>query len=198
VAASLGEGLRAHVADVARRVPGATVLLQLDEPSLPAVLAGQIPTESGLYTLRSVAPALAQSALRSIVDAVGVPVIVHCCAPDVPLDLLAGAGVAAVSLDLALFDASGKVALDRLGELLDAGIGLFAGAVPSLGAPPAPTKVADGIVQLWQRLGFALSGLPAQVVVTPACGLAGSTRPAALATLAVAVEAGRRLAEHRE
>src|SRR5262245_31527073 len=48
LADSLTEGLRGHVADVARRVPGATVLLQIDEPSLPAVLAGRVPTESGL------------------------------------------------------------------------------------------------------------------------------------------------------
>ncbi|MEN3307275.1 MAG: hypothetical protein V7603_3477, partial [Micromonosporaceae bacterium] len=41
---SLGEGLARHVAEVGRRVPGAQVLLQLDEPSLPAVLAGQVPT----------------------------------------------------------------------------------------------------------------------------------------------------------
>src|SRR5262245_60452898 len=40
--ASLAEGLAAHVADAARRVPGASVLLQLDEPSVPAVLAGQV------------------------------------------------------------------------------------------------------------------------------------------------------------
>ncbi len=40
--ASLAEGLRQHVADVARRVPGAQVFLQLDEPSLTAVLLGRV------------------------------------------------------------------------------------------------------------------------------------------------------------
>ena len=44
LAASLAEGLRAHVADVGRAAARApTVLLQLDEPSLPAVLAGRVP-----------------------------------------------------------------------------------------------------------------------------------------------------------
>jgi methionine synthase II (cobalamin-independent) len=162
------------------------------------VLAGQIPTESGLHTLRSVAPATAEAALRSIVEAVGVPVIVHCCAADVPLDLLHRAGVAAVSLDLSLIDSSSTAGLDRLGELIDAGVGLLAGAVPTGGPLPSSTAVAASITQVWQRLGFELARLPAQVVVTPTCGLAGATRPDALARLAVAVEAGRRLAEHRE
>ena len=51
---SLAEGVRRHVADVAGRLPDAQMVLQLDEPSLPAVLAGQVPTASGFGTLRSV------------------------------------------------------------------------------------------------------------------------------------------------
>ncbi len=68
LAASLAEGLRAHVADVARRMPGASVLLQLDEPSVPAVLAGRMPTESGLRTLRVVAASTVESALRDLIE----------------------------------------------------------------------------------------------------------------------------------
>ena len=49
-AASLVEGLRVHLAEVAART-GAAVLLQLDEPSLPAVLAGRLPTASGYGTV---------------------------------------------------------------------------------------------------------------------------------------------------
>src|SRR5512146_1322611 len=45
---SLAEGVAAHVAEVRKRVPGATLVLQLDEPSLPAVLAGAVPSASGL------------------------------------------------------------------------------------------------------------------------------------------------------
>jgi hypothetical protein len=83
LAASLTDGLRAHVADVARRVPGASVLLQLDEPSVPAVIAGQVPTESGLRTLRSVAASTVESTLRDLVTGVEVPVVVP-AAPPVP------------------------------------------------------------------------------------------------------------------
>src|SRR2546421_614052 len=75
--ASLAEGLRAHLADVRRRLPHARLLLQLDEPSLPAVLAGRVPTESGLGMLAPVEPASVVGALSSIVDGVGAPVVVH-------------------------------------------------------------------------------------------------------------------------
>src|SRR5205809_337964 len=51
---SLAEGLRAHVAEVGGRLPAARLLLQLDEPTLPAVLGGRIPTESGLDVLAAV------------------------------------------------------------------------------------------------------------------------------------------------
>ena len=56
LAQALAEGARDHLADVQRRVPGATLLLQLDEPSLPAVMAGQVPTASGFNRHRSVTP----------------------------------------------------------------------------------------------------------------------------------------------
>jgi methionine synthase II (cobalamin-independent) len=195
--ASLAEGLRAHVADVSRRLPGSTVLLQLDEPSLPAVLGGRVPTESGLHTLRAVPESDASTALKSIVDAVGVPVVVHCCDRDVPLGLLADAGAVAVSLDLSLLPA-GRAGLDALGEVLDAGIGLFAGSVPTRGAVPSSSAAAATVETVWRQLGFPLALLAEQVVVTPACGLAGAGRADAMARLRVAVEAGRRLGEHRE
>ena len=52
--ASLAEGVAAHVAEVRGRLPGATLLLQLDEPALPAVLAGSVPTASGLNRVGAV------------------------------------------------------------------------------------------------------------------------------------------------
>jgi methionine synthase II (cobalamin-independent) len=210
LAASLAEGLRAHVAEVVRRVPGARVLLQIDEPSLPSVLAGRVPTESGLHTLRAVPASDASAILRSIVDTVGAPVVVHCCDRGVPLDLLAEIGAVAVSLDVSLLPttqagpdsaSTGKrvaAAMDALGSLLDAGTGLFAGCVPTSGTVATSVAAATAAETLWRQLGFPLARLPEQVVVTPACGLAGTTRADALARLKVAVEAGRRLAEHRE
>jgi hypothetical protein len=190
---SLADGLAAHVADVARRVPGAPVVLQLDEPSLPAVLAGQVPTESGLRTLRSVPSSTVLDGLRLIVDAVGVPVVVHCCAPGVPLDLIRQAGATGVSLDVSLVDNAG---LDGLGELIDAGHALFAGVVPSTGDRPASAVAAASALRaLWSKLGFAPAQLTERVVVTPTCGLAGATASYARSALTACVETAKRVAD---
>jgi methionine synthase II (cobalamin-independent) len=191
VVESLTDGLRRHVADLTTRLPGATVVLQVDEPSLPAVLAGEVPTESGLATLRPVEESTVESSLRALVAAVGVPVVVHCCAGRVPVGLLARTGLAALAVDLSLVED-----LDPVGEAVDAGIGLFAGTVATTGdRAPASTDVADTVDTLWRRLGFAPERLADQVVVTPACGLAGATPEYARGVLAACVEAGRRLAE---
>ncbi|MFG1778558.1 methionine synthase [Micromonospora sp. NPDC049048] len=191
---SLAEGLRGHVAAVARRLPRASVLLQLDEPSLPTVLAGRVPTESGLGAYRAMESGVAASLLRTVVEAVGVPTLVHCCAPDVPLELIRSTGAAGVALDLGLV-----TDLDPLGEAIDVGLGLLAGAVPTAPSPagraPTSAQVADRVRKLWDRLGFPRRQLAEQVVVTPACGLANATGQYARAVLAACRDAGRRLAE---
>ena len=64
--ASLAEGIAAHVADVRARVPGGQLILQLDEPALPAVLAGSVPSASGLNRVRAIEPADAQAALAAV------------------------------------------------------------------------------------------------------------------------------------
>ncbi|WP_328339342.1 methionine synthase [Micromonospora sp. NBC_00421] len=192
--ASLAEGLRLHVAAVARRLPRASVLLQLDEPSLPAALAGRIRTESGLGTYRPVDTAVARTLLGEVITAAGVPTVVHCCASDVPLELIRTAGAVGVSLDLALV-----TDLDPLGEAIDAGLGLLAGVAPtqppSAGRAPTSAQLADRVRGLWDRLGFPRRQLAEQVVVTPACGMAGATPEYAREVLTACREAGRRLYE---
>jgi hypothetical protein len=187
---SLAEGLARHVAEVARRVPGARVLLQLDEPSLPAALSGRVPTESGLHTLRAIPEPVARDRLGLVISSAGVPVVVHCCAPDVPLGLLRDAGAVGVALDLSL-----NPALDPLGAALDAGFGLFAGALPGVGAPPASAKVAATVQELWHKLGLPVDRLSGQVVVTPACGQAGASPADARKALTVCREAAQRIRE---
>jgi methionine synthase II (cobalamin-independent) len=187
--ASLAEGLAGHVREVRRRVPGAEVLVQLDEPGLPAVLAGQVPTESGFSVLPTVESDRAEQALRQVVEAAGAPVVVHCCAEDAPIALLRAAGAVGVALDLDLVKE-----LDPLGEALDGGTYLFAGAVPTSGpAQPTSRTAAERVLDLWRRLGFPLSALASQVVVTPACGLAGASPDYARAALSACRDAGRRL-----
>lgn len=196
VTAALAEGLTEHLAQVRARVPGAAPVLQLDEPMLPSVLAGAIPTESGLHRYRPVAESYAEQVLSALIQRVDVPVVIHCCAPNVPIGLLRGAGASAVSLDLDLLGLDDAKALDMLGEALDSGVGLFAGAVPT--APPAPesVQVADRIRDLWRRFGFPADQLPEQVVLTPACGLVSAAPDYAREAMTVCREAASRLADN--
>jgi hypothetical protein len=209
LAASLAEGLRVHVADVRARLPRATIVLQVDEPALPAVLAGRVPTESGFGTLAPVEAGPATEVLRSIVDAVAAPVVVHCCAPDVPLRLLREAGAAGVAIDLDLLGD-----LDALGEILNDGAGLLAGVVPAVAAPGAPppsdaqayrmpgptdgARVAQRLRGLWRDLGLPPARLPERVVVTPACGLAGASPDRAREVMSACRDAARRIADQPE
>ncbi len=203
LAAALADGVRAHVGEVCARLPRASVLLQLDEASLPAVLGGRVPTASGLGTLPTVEPVVARAALASVIEAAGVPVVVHCCASDAPLGLLAEAGARGAALDLRFVGGSeGAAGLDALGAVIDAGLGLFAGAVdtrvPSAGRPPSAAAAASLVRRVWRDVGFPPGRLASQVVVTPACGLAGATAGWARAALAACRDAGRRLAEDAE
>lgn len=197
LAASLAEGVTRLVADASARVPGATVLLQLDEPSLPAVLAGRVATESGFGTYPAVPEPEAADLLRGVLSAPGVPAIVHCCAPDVPVGLVRSAGAAGVAVDTALLPTD-QAGMDAWGEALDAGLGLFAGAVPTAPGRGADATAADTVRTFWHRLGLPAATLPAQVVVTQSCGLAGATPDGAKAALRYARDAARRIADDPE
>ncbi len=71
-------------------MPGATVALQLDEPSLTAVLRGRVRSASGYRTYRAVDRQIVEGALRDVLAAAGGdgPTLVHSCAPEVPFALL--------------------------------------------------------------------------------------------------------------
>ena len=87
----LGQALAAavadHVADLRRRMPGVSLLIQLDEPALPAVLGGEVPTASGFGRHRVVHPPEASELLQTVLDAAKAALgadgdtVVHCCAP---------------------------------------------------------------------------------------------------------------------
>ncbi|MFJ8093873.1 methionine synthase [Streptomyces griseofuscus] len=197
LAASLAEGLRLHLAEVRRRVPGARVLLQLDEPSLTAVLRGQVRTASGYRTHRAVDRQLVEHTLRDVIGAhPDGPVAVHSCAPDVPFALLRRAGVDAVSFDFALLTERDD---DVIGEAVEAGTRLFAGVVPGTDGPLSdPAGSVMGVRTLWRRLGLHPGLLAEAVTLTPACGLAGASPAYARRALAQCVQAARSLADNPE
>jgi methionine synthase II (cobalamin-independent) len=191
LAASLAEGLRAALSDLARRMPHSTVVLQLDEPSLPTVLAGKVPTPSGYGTVGAVEASRVEATLREVLD-VAPPGgrVVHCCASDVPVALLRAAGADALSLDLALVESAGY---DALGEAVDAGTSLWLGVVPAVDAEVTQAGARQRIERLWSALGFAPGRLASAVVPTPVCGLAGASPAYARQATAVVRDVGRAL-----
>lgn len=198
--ASLADGLAAHVAELRRRLPAAQVVVQLDEPTLPAVLTGRVRTASGFGTLRSVAEEPVRARLAEVVAAVGAPVVVHCCAPDPPLRLLREAGASGLSLDVLLLDRQSGPVRDRLEEQLaeavEAGSGLFLGVLPATDAELSDLGATVGTVRtLWQRLGLGTDLLATRAVTTPTCGLAGASPAYARAALSRCREAAARLSE---
>jgi hypothetical protein len=221
--ASLAEGVAAHVAGVRKRVPGAHVLLQLDEPALPAVIAGEVPTASGLNRLPVPEASSLEISLGSIISAAATFTIVHCCAMSVPFGMIKGAGADGVGCDLSKLRPAEE---DGLAEVVEAGLGILAGAVPttgqeaagdlssaeragperaSTGRPPsarqtAPRQTAERVTGLWRRMGWPAAdggpgGVAAQVVLTPACGMAGASPGYARDAMARCREAARLLPE---
>jgi len=200
VIASLAEGLRVHLGEVAQLVPKANLVVQIDEPGLPSVLAGRLPTASGFGRIRAIDPTIAAQGLRDVVAAAaGRHTVVHCCAPDVPLVLLRDTGVTAVSVDISLLTPKGW---ESVAATVESGVDLWAGVIPTGDTPDnvqarAQAKVTDVIgplVEAWRRVGLPLPDL-SRVTLTPACGLAGLTPSGARSVQRLAVDAARALTE---
>ncbi|MBN1093623.1 methionine synthase [Blastococcus sp. TML/M2B] len=189
LAQSLTEGFAAHAAAVAARVPGARLVLQLDEPSVPAVLQGALPTASGFGRLPAVPAEVVEQELRAVVTGLPAPVVVHCCAPRMPLGLFRAAGAAGLSFDLGVVQD-----LDAVGEAVDAGVHLLAGVVPGTDAAlPSPKATASRVRGWWRELGFSAEALPDAVTLTPSCGLAGASPAYARAAMTHLREAAEQL-----
>ena len=196
LAQALAEGLRAHAADLRRRVPKAGLVVQLDEPALPAVLGGGIPTASGFSRHRSVQPPDAAQALDWVLApmaAEGHPTVLHCCAADVPITMLSKTVVQALSFDVALL---GRAAADELGEWVDSGRALWLGVVPTTEpehGPATDNELTTRVLRWWADLGYSDIEHVPDTVVTPTCGLAGASPSWARRALAQATTVARNL-----
>jgi methionine synthase II (cobalamin-independent) len=188
---SLAQGLAEHLAEVGRRLPRATVVVQLDEPSLPDVLWARLATASGYGTVRSVERVLVEQRLRDVLAVIPDGArVVHCCASDAPIRLMQDAGANALSLDLGLVRD-----IDLLGEAVDAGLALWLGVLPSTDAAITLDSALGPIRTLWKKLGFTAELLGAAVVPTPTCGLAGARPAYVRRALSVLNETGQALTE---
>jgi methionine synthase II (cobalamin-independent) len=196
---------------VAKRVPGARLVVQFDEPALAAVAGGEVPTASGLSRLAAVEADVLRERLAQVISATHEYSVVHSCSAAVPFGIIRSAGADAISFDLSQLRRGEE---DQVAESAEAGLGLLTGVVPSVPAPEddaarpgraGPTGPGDGsaearqaaerVIRLWRRLGLPLATAPEQAVITPACGLAGLSPTQARTALTQCREAGSMLAE---
>ncbi|MCZ8380434.1 methionine synthase [Mycobacterium sp. CPCC 205372] len=170
---SLAEGVAGHRAELQRRL-GTPVVVQFDEPLLPAALAGRLTGVTSFSPVHPVDEPVATALLDECVATVGGDVALHSCAPDLPWKLFLRSALHAISVDRTTLTVGD---LDGVGEFVDSGRAVLLGVVPSA-SPSAPTTaedIAKAAVTLTDRLGFARSVIAERIGITPACGLAGST-----------------------
>lgn len=190
LASSLAEGVAGHVAEVAKRVPKATLLVQFDEPALPDVLRGDVPTPSGLSRVRVVEGEVARERLHTVLAATANYTVVHCCGNNVPFGIIRDAGADGVSFDPSQLR---RGDFDAFAEAAEAGAGLLIGALPTTGPArpqgqqaarrsgrdegqrPKPSGTAGIVRDLWRKMDLPAAQCAPQVVVTPACGLPGAS-----------------------
>lgn len=193
LAASLAEGIRAHLLEVARLLPGVSLTLQIDEPSLPAVVLGRVKSDSGFRVLPTPESSQVEHILGTVVSAArgtGAATAIHCCAEAPPVELLRGSGPDAIALDVTTLDTRGW---DAVATAVEGGTTVWAGAV-SATRPTAYDRVSSALATRWHELGLPPASL-ADLGVTPACGLAGATPDQADAITRATVEAARAIAE---
>ena len=186
LAQALAEGVRDHLADVRRRVPGAgPLLLQVDEPALGAVLRAEVPTASGFGRHRAVdRPELSEHLewlFAAAAESGAVP-WAHSCAAGTPLDLLRGAGARGLSVDTSVLVSADH---DVLGEALE----------PAVDPATVPTvqQLTDQVLGWLDRLGLDPDVVGQRLLVTPACGLAGASPAWARRALALCREVATNL-----
>lgn len=185
LAASLAAGVGGYLNRVAAAVPGARLVVQVDEPAIAAVLAGTIPTASGYRTLRAVAASEARESWRQVLDALreagAAETVVSFPEIEAPIELALAAGADGIALPL-------KALTNRQWEQVagasEAGKKFWAGALDVATGWPLP-RVADCVESVWRpwrQLGLPPS-LLAAIRVTPSAGLAGLTPSQATAVL---------------
>ena len=176
---SLAEGIAQLVAEMVRRLSNAELLIQLDEPLLPAVLGGTIANASGLSRHRPIEPHEVSGALIYLRERLApTPVAVHCCAADPPIELLRRACVVGVFVDI---DRLSIGDWDPVGATLEAGAWIGMGALPT-DRTLTPDQVARRVLAPLRGLGLE-PPVAARIMITPACGLASATRDEAIRAL---------------
>ncbi|MBX7430660.1 methionine synthase [Mycobacterium sp. Y57] len=170
---SLAEGMAAHRGQLMRRLQ-TPVVVQFDEPALPAALAGRLTGVTSLSPVHPVDEGVVVALLDECAAAVDGALAVHSCSVDLPWKLLQRSAVAAMSVDVQALSAAD---LDGIGEFIESGRTVLLGAVPATAPATRPSveQIAAAVAAVTDRLGFARTVLADRVGITPSCGLAGAT-----------------------
>ena len=193
LAASLAEGVVAHRAALARRLD-TPVVVQFDEPSLPAALGGRLTGVTSLSPVPALDEAVAAALLDTCVATVEADVLLHSCASELPWDLLQRSAISAVSVDASTLRAPD---LDGIAAFVESGrtvmLGVVAASAPA--RRPSVEEVAAAVVAVTDRHGFDRAALRDRIGVTPACGLAEATPQWARTAIGLARKAAELFAE---
>lgn len=189
LSASLAEGVAAHRNMLAKRLQ-APVIVQFDEPSLPAALAGALTGVTALSPVPAIDEPMAAGLLGTCVTAAGPGVLLHGCTPGIPWNLVQRSTVAAVSIDV---ETLGGADYDGIGAFVESDRAVLLGVVPANEPQQRPSveQLAAAAAAVTDRIGFPRSVLAHQVGIAPVCGLAGATPDWAR----TAIELARRAAE---
>ena len=156
-----------HVAEVCKRLPGANVVTQIDEPSLPFVLQGGIKTQSGWGKYSPIESQIVTASLHAVASATEGFSVLHCCAGDVPFELAHSSGFDAVSIDTTLY---GDELFDVIGQAHDRQQRVFLGMNPTL----LDAGLAH-LSHLARRIGLSAQELASTIALSPPCGLVSAT-----------------------
>ncbi|MBP3034833.1 hypothetical protein J2M53_01005 [Arthrobacter sp. zg-ZUI100] len=191
---SLAAGAADFVARVREAVPGADIIVQLDEPDIADVLGGTIPTASGYRTLRSVPASEVSSAWQQMIEALSgagaaqtvlrLPEAARSGAlragAQSPFALALGAGA-----DGAALPAEGLTGRDWEGiaEAVEGGRSIWLGVLPVPGGdngntantePRQVKALVQDVLRPWSKIGLPATALPA-LRLTPAGDLADAS-----------------------
>lgn len=184
IADSLAAGVGGYLSRISSAVPGARLVVQVDEPDIAAVLAGTIPTSSGYRTLRAVGGQEITESWQMVIEALraagAAEIVISVPEIEAPIDRIIAAGADGVAVPLRALTTR---QWEQLATAVEAGKRIWAGALDvSRGTLPRVADVVESVWRPWHELGLPASSL-GSIRVTPSAGLSGHTPVTATAVL---------------
>ncbi|MET3204416.1 UNVERIFIED_ORG: hypothetical protein ABIB21_001204 [Arthrobacter sp. UYEF13] len=184
IAESLAAGVGGYLSRISSAVPGARLVVQVDEPDIAAVLAGTIPTSSGYRTLRAVGGQEITESWQMVIEALraagAAEIVISVPEIEAPIDRIIAAGADGVAVPLRALTTR---QWEQLATAVEASKRIWAGALDvSRGTLPRVADVVESVWRPWHELGLPASSL-GSIRVTPSAGLSGHTPVTATAVL---------------